>query len=582
MTPTTHPLMDALYQTLAQRKRPEDVIKLVVEHPEDCIPFSETCKQDFARVASQRTYYWQSSMNDAFSTSTNLQKQIDRAKDLWPKDLAFISVVHADNADSVNDLIVYLKKTMGLVAIEKPNFKKDRLNRAGRKLARNLDQDADLWLDIPKGRRAYNKRFRFLARMEKKFAKWLSVREMRDLARIAKSRLAFTITPEEFERCGVVGGTFIAYVTARLNMRTKFTNTKQDRAYDEIAEAIYLSLGSAPNDPRLWEDYDSRDGWEHLHNVIARILPMPFILEHVSPENKGKLLGTWFRQMERASNVLHTTSKANSLNLDEMIVSRGNDSSTWNEAAGAFNKARDGWISTIYALGADSVLDGLAPGKVMRLMAADVASWHRSTNGGLDPDTQIWTMLPRPWEVLTGKAACTRKMIEDACAKASNIQIERLENQLTEVRKREAEEAERIKNQRGTNRYGYGYRNNYNYSTYERERLEETLNKHKAMRDGGRGWIKPRKKSIEQWKPTPELVHGVTVSSPILARLFKDAGFFGGPSKADKVKPEKINPELSNAAEKARADHAASIMGMSAEMLDKARSRLDDEIVTLN
>jgi hypothetical protein len=562
---------------------------LVVEHykgyPDDFNPFneSETCKQDFARVAAQRSYYWRSSMNDAFSTSTNLQKQIDRAKDLWSEHKTFISGVHADNADSVNDLIVYLKKTMGLV-VEKPDFKKDRLNRAGRKLARNLDQDADLWLDVPKGHRAYNKRFRFLVRIEKKFAKWLFVREMRDLARIAKSRLAFTITPEEFERCGVVGGTFIAYLTARLNMRSKFTNTKQDRAYDEIAEGIYQHLGSAPEEPRGWQDDDNgKANWEHLHYVIARILPMPFILEHVSYENKGKLLGTWFRQMERASNVLKTTSEANSLNLDEMIVSRGNDSSTWNESAGAFNKARSGWINTLYALGAESVLDGLVPGKVMRLMAADVARWHRSTNGGLDPDTQIWTMLPRPWEVLTGKAACTRKMIENACAKASGIQIERLESQLVDARKREADRAEEIKRQKKSNTRRYGYRSyysNYNYATYDRERLEETLNKHKAMRDGGRGWIKPRSKTIEQWKPTPEMVHGVTVSSPALASLLKKAGFFGGSSKADKIKPEKIDHDLNNAAKKARADHAASIMGMSAEMLDKVRSRLDDEIVT--
>lgn len=575
MSATTSPLMDALYQTLAHRKRPEDVIKLVVEHykgyPEDFNPFngSETCKHDFARVAAQRSYAWRSSMNDAFSTSTNLRKQINRAMLLFP-----LLDVDADNPQEVAHLIEVCKT---LLAKEGSDFKKDRLNRAGRKAVAKTKKE----LDFPTSRRAYNKRFRFVSRLEKKYDKWLFVKEMKDLARIAKSRLAFTITREEFERCGVVGGTFIAYVTARLNMRSMFTNTAQTRAYDEIAEAIYQHLGSAPEEPRGWQDDDNgKADWEHLHYVIARILPMPFILEHVSHENKGKLLGTWFHQMERASNVLKTTSEANSLNLDEMIVSRGNDSSTWNEAAGAFNKARSGWINTLYALGAESVLDGLAPGKVMRLMAADVARWHRSTNGGLDPDTQIWTMLPRPWEVLGGKAGCTRKMVEEACAKASNVQIERLEGQLVDVRSQEKQKAEEIRKQQKSNTRSYGYhsyRSTYNYFTYQRERLEETLNKHMAMRDGGRGWIKPRSKSIEQWKPTPEMVHGVTVSSPALASLLKKAGFFGGPSKAKSTDGTFADLELAAAADVARAEHTASVMGINVETLKKIQGRLDDE-----
>ena len=103
--------------------------------------------------------------------------------------------------------------------------------------------------------------------------------------------------------------------------------------------------------------------------------------------------------------------------LRTMIVRRGNDSTTWNNTTSAWNKARDHFIALVYALGMDDLLDGMCLGKVMRLMAADVASWHRRAGGGLDPATLVWAELPRPWEVLSGRARCSRAEVESVCHK---------------------------------------------------------------------------------------------------------------------------------------------------------------------
>ena len=79
--------------------------------------------------------------------------------------------------------------------------------------------------------------------------------------------------------------------------------------------------------------------------------------------------------------------------------------------------ARDYWIALIESLGQTVVFDDLMPGKVLRLIAADVVAWHRMS-GNTEPhgDTFVWAALPKPWEVLIGDATCTYADIEAACA----------------------------------------------------------------------------------------------------------------------------------------------------------------------
>jgi hypothetical protein len=156
------------------------------------------------------------------------------------------------------------------------------------------------------------------------------------------------------------------------------------------------------------------------------------------------------------------------INRETMIVRRGNDSSTWNNTAGAWNKARASWIALLHALGMREELDSMCFGKVLRLMAADVAAWHRASGGDLDPDTKVWNEVPLPWEVLSGAAVCTREMVEGVCQKHN---------------------------------------------------VDPAKN----------GWTAPPpERKVAEYKPTPELVHGVTAFNPQLAAVLRKAGWFSG------------------------------------------------------
>jgi hypothetical protein len=269
---------------------------------------------------------------------------------------------------------------------------------------------------------------------------------MRELAQIAKSRLAFKLDRKMLTNLKTA--CFVAYMTAKLNKRSIFTFDAQENPYDTIADMLFKRLGRGTN-------------WL----AVAYVHPEPEVLKHLDEQEKGTLLGVWFSVMTRAAKVLGR--EASGVDLKSFIVRRGNDSSTWNEAAGAYNKARDGWMNTLYALGMEDALENFAPGKALRLMAADVAYGHQMYGKGLDPATAVFGELPRPWDVILHGESCTRAMVEKAC------------------------------------------------------------NKHNVKS----GWLAPKKKSVAAYTPTPELVHGVIVSSPDLAAALRASGYFAGPSK---------------------------------------------------
>jgi hypothetical protein len=446
--------VEALFESISLRWRPEDVVKTILNFRPKDFDRAET-----VRLTSAVPKWAWSSMSTSFDGAKDLTKQLKTASELFK-----IKAPKSSDPVAVAKYIERLKNKLD--ATPSPlDFKKDRLDRDEREKVRGM----------PKGHRAYNKRFRLLQRLDKKFGTWRGVAEIRSLAQIAKSRLASEIEEEDFSS-DVETACFIAYLTARMNMRSVFTFDKQDRPYDEIAELFFKRLGKKAN-------------WF----AIAHVYPQPEVLAKLTERQKGRLLGTWFSVMTRAAKILQKVAKADKPDLRTLIVQRGNDSSTWNEAAGAFNKAREGWINTLYALGAESVLDSFAPGKALRLMAADVAWGHRTYGDGLEPDTAVWGELPKPWDVMLSDVGCNRQKIEDACEK-------------------------------------FGIK--------------------------GKGWIAPREKSIAEFKPTPELVYGVQVGSPAMAVVFKKLGYFAGPSKARhaapapaKTKPTKRKKKKSNRTE---------------------------------
>jgi hypothetical protein len=274
----------------------------------------------------------------------------------------------------------------------------------------------------------------------------------RALTLASKNRLAAQITWEDFS-CDVNSACFIAYYVARCNLRSLFTNNSQARPYDEICEALMQRCNRQPERTNWW--------------AIAHVLPNEEVVGHLDDEQKGVLLSEYFNLMSDAAQFLKDLWASNQFNED-MVVRKGNDSTTWNVAAGAWNKLRDGWFSLMYALGLLDAVEQMCPGKVLRLMAADVAYWHRMSGGGMHNDTLVWKELPLPWQVFAGDVQCPKSLVESVCAKHGLDPIKS-------------------------------------------------------------GWSAPRPgRAVERFEPTPELVHGVVVASPLLAAVFRKAGVFSG------------------------------------------------------
>jgi hypothetical protein len=248
---------------------------------------------------------------------------------------------------------------------------------------------------------------------------------------------------------------FIAYYTARCNLRSTFTVSGQQRPYDEIAEMLFKRCVAAGQQTNWW--------------AIAQVYPKAEVLEKLTGDQQGMLLGKWTTLLQQLAAFLGELWAQNDFNPVTMVVQRGNDSTTWNNTANAWNKARDGWLNLLYALGMEFVLDEMCPGKVMRLIAADVAAWHRLSGSQGSPDLLVWNQLPFPWEVFSGEMFCSRYRVETVCMSA----------------RMDAEKS---------------------------------------------GWIAPRPHGVVPFQATPELVHGVAISNPYLAKILKQHKFFSGKS----------------------------------------------------
>ena len=250
---------------------------------------------------------------------------------------------------------------------------------------------------------------------------------------------------------------FIAYFVATSNRRSEFTVGGQKRAFDDVASMLFSRCTSDPDRANWW--------------AIAHVFPHQDVLSRLNARQVGTLLGKWHAMLVDVGSMLAELWPTLRADPRAMIVRATMDSTTWNNTAAAWNKARDHWIALLHSLGLEDVLDAQCPGKVMRLMAADVVAWHAHLGDKLDPNTEVWASLPRPWDVITGQAECTRPMVVAAC------------------------------------------------------------------REGGidpakSGWTAPRRyERVAKFHATPELVHGVTVASPHLAKLMRQMGYFSGKSK---------------------------------------------------
>lgn len=428
-----------LHESLGARETPEAVATLIRTGMGGRATLSVRIGLSRLAASSLKRFFGWSAMATRFKQPDGMQRQIAKARELAGLFLDR-ALPECDDPDSLEAFIAAFNAMIGKAA-GRDSFKYDRI---GRKLR------AEMGLGL--SRRRYSKLFRLSGRLERRL-KALRQQEARyRLILIGKAALAPELSLESF------GGhlptaAFVAYYAARMKLRSEFTISGQQRPFDALASAL---LKMCTDDPQT--------RWL----AIAHVFPRADVLAHLDDAQKGRLLGRWFDILSEIAELLENAHSRTKIDLETMVVKRGNDSSSWNLLAAAWNRARDHWIALIEALDLDALFDTMLPGKVMRLMAGDVAAWHQAAGTGIHPDTAVWARLPKPWAVLRGEQICTRAQIEAEC---------------------------------------------------ERQGVDPQTS----------GWSAPRPRDqIAAFRPTPELVHGVSVGNPYIAQWFRKAGVFSG------------------------------------------------------
>lgn len=454
---------EKLYQSLSQRKRPEDVAELILTLLGEKLSSGERKLLNKAAKSSLKRSLWgYTSMLQTFARPVGAEKQIKKTVELFK--LAPDSFEEYDNPVAIESFVTATSRLIGK-QYQQSNFVENRLNKSQRKS-----------FDLDLSKRQYNKRFRLLKRLEKKRYTLAREQQKAEFTQVAKHGLAHHLTWEDFS-AEENTACFIAYYTSRCNLRSEFTIAGQQKPYDELADMLFhrcLETGK-----KGWWNHvmDRVEGNPANWWAIAQVYPNVRVLAHLTDEQKGILLGRWTSILESIASMLKTVWENNQINQATMVVKRGNDSSTWNSTAGAWNKARDHWMNLVYSLGLEIILEQMCFGKVLRLMAADVVAWHFRSGGKLDPNTTVWNELPLPWQVFSGEASCTKTMVEQACQKAGIDPVKS-------------------------------------------------------------GWIAPRLHGVATFKPTPELVHGVSVANPFLAKVLRQHQYFSGKPNLKIIYPE--------------------------------------------
>jgi hypothetical protein len=435
--------LEELHGTLDKRAMPEAVAGIMQDNAPD-LGLPAATLLELRRVASARSPWQVSSMSDDFERVPDCRDQLEAAGRLCGVD---ISDVDPADPEQIRDLIDAQGFMLGGWR-SGADWKTGRLNGEQRAGFRNR-------LAVPhpalSSKRQYNRCIRALRHLDGKRTRMLRGQQLRRLVLTGRSGFACDIPFERFA-ADPVAACFIAYYTARKNRRRLFTLAAKENPVDYLAQGL---LRQCERDPGT--------DWE----MIAWVHPQPEILGRLTDEQRGALMGRWRAVMRDAACELEQAWPAG-VNKLSMIVRRGMDSSTWNTMASAYNAARAGWLNCVTASGASAMLEASCPGKVMRLMAADLAAWHRYSGGDVDPDTKVWAFLPMPWDVISGAAACTRADVEGAC-REMGVDAE------------------------------------------------------------ARGWTAPRAGgAVAVFTPTPDLVHGVEVADPQWAALLRHAGVFSG------------------------------------------------------
>jgi hypothetical protein len=151
------------------------------------------------------------------------------------------------------------------------------------------------------------------------------MQRQRELVLTGRSGFAARISLDRF-RADPVTACFVAYFTARKNVRRAFTLAGRGNPVDQLAQGL-LDAAMA----------GLRADWE----MLGWVYPRPAVLARLAPLQLGTLLGDWHAVMAATAGELERAWPGDEhVNRMTMIVRPGMDSSSWNIMAQAFSSAR--------------------------------------------------------------------------------------------------------------------------------------------------------------------------------------------------------------------------------------------------
>lgn len=464
-------VIEELHQSLDQRRTPEAIAALILQAIGDHLTTDQVRVLGRAAGSWAARYSW---MSEDFERPVPAEHKVRVLVALLDNDQVDEDTIGRVAGDPWM-LLGQLRMLAPFVGWHPGADFRSRLNREQRHHA-----------GVDMSRRKHNRVVRHMLRTTDRARRQQKQVLLRQLTLVGRSGLAYSITLDEM-RADPFAACFVAYWVAQRNRRREFTLSPGHSPFDEIAQILFQVCAAQP----------VTDWW-----MLARAYPNPIVVARLDDLRQGELAGRWLGFMRLACDILRELYEAwpdrvtepiipdemwadrpglmpsrayrggrtdKVVDLQTMTVRQGIDSSTWNTVAQAYNAARAGWINCLGAAGALDLLEVMCPGKVMRLMAGDLVAMHARNGGRPDPDTRVWAALPRPWDVLDGQGPpCDAFVVEYQCQR-------------------------------------------------------EGVDPH------AKGWTAPRQNGeVAQWRPTPELVHGIEVADPLWAALLRKAGWYSG------------------------------------------------------